>query len=85
VLVVSPAALLHPSVPQPGGTMLNALLTGHPGRQPHDLVFLADLTVELRAWSHDTWDSLGVDPQAPSAQSSPAGAAASSRGCGLAG
>jgi hypothetical protein len=27
-------------------------------------VFLADLTVELRAWPTDTWAKLGVDPQA---------------------
>jgi hypothetical protein len=25
-------------------------------------VFLADLTGELRAWPHDTWTKLGVDP-----------------------
>jgi hypothetical protein len=49
VLVVSPVALLHPAVPQPDGTMLYALLTGHPDRQPQDVVFLADLTMELRA------------------------------------
>ena len=30
VLVVAPAALLHPLVPQPDGTMLYELLTGHP-------------------------------------------------------
>jgi hypothetical protein len=32
VLVVAPAALLHPVVPQPDGTVLYELLTGHPGR-----------------------------------------------------
>jgi hypothetical protein len=48
-LVVTPAALLHPGVPQPDATMLYALLTGHPDRQPQDLGFLADLTLELRA------------------------------------
>jgi hypothetical protein len=26
-------------------------------------VFLADLTVELRAWPYGTWARLGVDPQ----------------------
>jgi hypothetical protein len=50
VLVVAPAALLHPAVPQPDSTVLYELLTGHPDRAPHELVFLADLTVELRAW-----------------------------------
>jgi hypothetical protein len=26
------------------------------------LVFVADLTVELRAWPQDTWTAVGVDP-----------------------
>ena len=64
VVVVAPAALLHPSVPQPDGTLLYALLTGHPDRQPQDLLFLADLTMELRAWPPGTWNGFGVDPQA---------------------
>ena len=64
VLVVAPAALLHPAVPQPDGTVLYKLVTGHPDRTPHELVFLADLTVELRAWPTDTWTKVGVDPQA---------------------
>jgi hypothetical protein len=64
VLVVAPAALLHPVVPQPDGTGLYELLTGHPDRVPRELVFLADLTVELRAWPLDTWSKVGVDPQA---------------------
>jgi hypothetical protein len=38
------------------------LLTGHPGREAGELVFVADLTGELRAWPHDTWAKLGVDP-----------------------
>jgi hypothetical protein len=64
VLVISPAALLHPSVPQPDGTLLYELVTGHPDRAPQELVFLADLTVELHAWPADTWSKIGVDPQA---------------------
>jgi hypothetical protein len=64
VLVVAPAALLHPCVPRPDGTVLYELLTGHPDRTPGQLVFLADLTVELRAWPADTWAKVGVDPQA---------------------
>jgi hypothetical protein len=63
VLVVAPAALLHPVVPQPDGTVLYELLTGHPGRAAHELVFVPDLTCELRAWPYGTWASLGVDPQ----------------------
>jgi hypothetical protein len=49
VLVVAPAALLHQQIPQPDGQVLYDLVTGHPDRAPRDLVFLADLTVELRA------------------------------------
>ena len=63
VLIVRPAAFLHPAVPQPDGTLLYELVTGHPDRQPQGLVFLADLTVELRAWPYGTWARLGVDPQ----------------------
>ena len=64
VLVVAPAALLHPGIPQPDGTLLYDLVTGHPDRQPQELVFVADLTVELRAWPTDTWAKLEIDPQA---------------------
>jgi len=64
VLVVAPAALLHPVVPQPDGTVLYELVTGRPNGTPRELVFLADLTVELRAWPTDTWTKLDVDPQA---------------------
>jgi hypothetical protein len=64
VLVVAPAALLHPVAPQPDGTVLYELLTGHPDRERRELVFLADLTVELRAWPTDTWAKVGIDPQA---------------------
>jgi hypothetical protein len=64
VLVVAPAVLLHPAVPQPDGAVLYELLTGHPDRAAHELVFVPDLTCELRAWPTDTWANLGVDPQA---------------------
>jgi hypothetical protein len=64
VLVVAPAALLHPHVPQPDGTVLYELVTGHPDRATHELVFLPDLTLELRAWPADTWNKVGIDPQA---------------------
>jgi hypothetical protein len=39
-------------------------VTGHPDRTAQELVFLADLAVELRAWPADTWRKVGVDPQA---------------------
>jgi hypothetical protein len=63
VLVVAPAALLHPGVPQPDGSLIYELLTGHPEREPGALVFVADLTVELRAWPKDTWTAVGVAPE----------------------
>jgi hypothetical protein len=63
VLVVAPAVLWHPAVPQPDGTLVYELLTGHPDRTPQELVFLADLTLQLRAWPADTWSKAGVDPQ----------------------
>jgi hypothetical protein len=62
VLVVAPAALLHPGVPQPAGSLVYALLTGHPEREAGELVFVADLTGELRAWPQDSWAKVGVDP-----------------------
>jgi hypothetical protein len=49
VLVVAPASLLHPCIPQPDGTVLYELVTSHPDRAPQELVFVADLTVEWRA------------------------------------
>jgi hypothetical protein len=64
VLVVAPTALLPPAVPQPHGTVLYELVTGHPDRTAHELVFLPDLTCELRAWPYATWATLGVDPLA---------------------
>jgi hypothetical protein len=56
-----------PCWPKPDGTLLYELLTGHPDRDAHELVFLADLTVELRAWPTNTWAKVGVDPQAAAA------------------
>ena len=37
------------------------LLTGHSEREPGELVFVADLSGELRAWPNDTWAKLGVE------------------------
>jgi hypothetical protein len=64
VLVVAPAAPLHPVVLQPDGTVLYELLTGHPDRTARELVFVADLACELRAWPYGTWTRLRVDPKA---------------------
>ena len=63
ILIVAPAALLHPRIPQPAGSLVNELLTGHPEREAGELVFVADLTGELRAWPQDSWAKVGVDPQ----------------------
>jgi hypothetical protein len=81
VLVVAPAVLLHHRVPQPAGSLLYALLTGHPEREPGELVFVADLTVELRAWPNDTWTAVGVDPTRSPRRSSAAGRTPRSPGC----
>jgi hypothetical protein len=55
ILIVAPATLLHPGIPQPAGSLVYQLLTGHPEREAGELVFVADLTGELRAWPTDTW------------------------------
>ena len=62
ILILGPSALLHPRVPQPAGSLIYALVTGYPEREAGELVFVADLTGELRAGPHDTWAKLGVDP-----------------------
>ena len=64
VLVVAPAALLHEQVPQPDGQVMYDLATGHPDRTSRELVFLADLTAELRAWPQQTWTAVGISPEA---------------------
>jgi hypothetical protein len=61
LVVVGPSALLDARVRQPDGRAVYDLLTGHPDRQPPDLVFLADLAVELRAWQGTDWRALGID------------------------
>ena len=81
VLIVAPAALLHPDVPQPAGSLVYELLTGHPEREPGKLVFVADLTVELRAWpktlGRRSASTLSRSPR----RSSAAGVTARSPGC----
>jgi hypothetical protein len=62
ILILAPAALLHPRIPQPAGSLVYQLPTGHPEREAGELVFVADLTGELRAWPTDTWAKLGVAP-----------------------
>jgi hypothetical protein len=84
VLVVAPAALLHPAVPQPDGTVLYELLTGHRDRATHDLVFLPDLANELRAWPADTWRKVRSTRRRSPVRPSPPGAATTSRASSLA-
>ena len=59
--MVAPRALLHPAVPQPAGSLVYELTTGHPDRQSRELVFPAELAVELRAWPRGTRAARGVD------------------------
>jgi hypothetical protein len=61
LVVVGPAALLDARVRQPDGRAVYDLLSGHPDRQPRDLVFLADLAVELRTWRDTDWRRQGID------------------------
>jgi hypothetical protein len=61
LLVVGPGVLLDERVRQPDGRAIYDLLTGHPDRSPRDLVFVADLEVELRAWRDVEWNALGID------------------------
>jgi hypothetical protein len=61
LLIVGPSALLEERVRQPDGQAVYDLLTGHPDRQPRDLVLLADLAVELRAWQDTDWRTQGID------------------------
>jgi hypothetical protein len=58
----SPQHPATPAVPQPAGSLVYQLLTGHPEREPGELVFVADLTGELRAWLQATWTAVGVNP-----------------------
>jgi hypothetical protein len=61
LLVVGPGVLLDERVRQPDGRAVYDLLTGHPDRTARDLVFLADLTVELRTWQGTDWGTQGID------------------------
>jgi hypothetical protein len=61
LLVVGLSALLDERVRQPDGRAVYDLLTGHPDRQSRDLVFLADLAVELRAWQDTDFAGQGID------------------------
>jgi hypothetical protein len=61
LVVVGPAVLLDARVRQPDGQAVYDLVTGHPDRTSRDLVFLADLAVDLRAWQDTDWRTQGID------------------------
>ena len=61
LVVVGPSALLDERVRQPDGRAVYDLLTGHPDRTPRELVLVADLAVELRAWQDTNWRTQGID------------------------
>jgi hypothetical protein len=61
LVVVGPSALLDARVRQPDGRAVYDLLSGHPDRSPRELVFLADLAVELRTWQDTDFAHQGID------------------------
>jgi hypothetical protein len=61
LLVVGPSTLLDERIRQPDGRAVYDLVTGHPERIPRDLVFLADLAVELRTWQDTDFAAQGID------------------------
>jgi hypothetical protein len=61
LVVVGPSALLDERVRQPDGRAVYDLLTGHPDRSPRELVFVADLAVELHAWQGTDFAAQGID------------------------
>ena len=61
LLVVGPGVLLDERVRQPDGRAVYDLVTGHPDRESRELVFLADLAVELRTWQGTDFATQGID------------------------
>jgi hypothetical protein len=61
LVVVGPSALLDDRVRQPDGRAVYDLVTGHLDRTSRDLVFVADLAVELRAWQDTDFARQGID------------------------
>jgi hypothetical protein len=81
VLILAPAILLHPRIPQPAGSVMYELLTGHPEREHGELVFVADLTCELRAWPTTPGPRSASIPTRSPRRSSAAGRSARRPGC----
>jgi hypothetical protein len=61
LVVAGPSALLDERVRQPDGRAVYDLVTGHPDRTSHELLFVADLAVELRAWRDTDFARQGID------------------------
>jgi hypothetical protein len=61
LVVVGPSVLLDARVRQPDSRAVYDLVTGHNNRTARDLVFVADLAVELRAWQDTDWRTQGID------------------------
>jgi hypothetical protein len=61
LVVVGPSALLDARVRQPDGRAVYDLLSGHPDRSPRELVFLADLAVDLRTWQDTDFAHQDID------------------------
>jgi hypothetical protein len=61
LLVVGPGVLLDERVRQPDGRAVYDLLTGYPDRSPRDIVFVADLAMELRGWQDTDFVHQSID------------------------
>jgi hypothetical protein len=85
VLVVAPAALLHPTVPQPDGTLLYELVSGHPDRQPRELVFPGDWPASCAPGRVAPGPRSASTRRRPPGRWWPAGGAATCWACGLVG
>jgi hypothetical protein len=85
VLVVAPAALLHPGVPQPDGTALYELLTGHPDRIPASWCSSPTSPWSCAPGRPTPGPRSGSTPMRPPVRWWPAGSAATCAGCGWAG
>jgi len=81
VLIVAPAALLHPRVPQPEGSLVYELVTGHPEREAGELVFVADLSGSCAPGLTTPGPNSASIPTRSPRRSSAAGRTARSAGC----
>jgi hypothetical protein len=80
-VVVAPAALLHPRIPQPADSLVYELLTGHPEREAGELVFVADLPVSYAPRPPTPGPRSASTPTTSPRRSSAAGRPVRSLGC----